>query len=140
MEEQIEHIGSTAIQGIYAKPIIDILAGIEDIDKDFSQLEKDLRKTGFYRLRVERPSEVIFAKFQNESFQVKTHFLHLVDYEDELWKNLLFFRDYLRKNEEERKTYESLKIRYTEKHSEGIEDYTNFKESFVQDIISKREK
>lgn len=81
---QIEHVGSTAVKGIIAKPIIDIVVGVESIDNNLTQLEKELRSCGFYRLRVERPNEIVFARFKGKSFEVKTHYIHLTNYQGEL--------------------------------------------------------
>src|SRR5699024_153775 len=89
-EERIERIGSTAIIGIEAKPIIDILLGVDDLTVMTSDVSH--RKIGFYRLRVHRPDEVVFAKFTDETFEIKTHIIHVVTYKRELWNNLLFFR------------------------------------------------
>jgi len=137
-ESQIEHIGSTAIKGMKAKPIIDILLGVENLQCIDRILEKALYSIGFYRLRVERENEVVFAKFADEGFETKTHFIHAVKFNGELWKNLIFFRDYLNENEEERKAYENVKEAYLQHCSTGINDYTNFKEEFVQRIFSER--
>ena len=137
-ENQIEHIGSTAIKGIKAKPIIDILLGMEDLADIDRDLEKALRSIGFYRLRVERENEVVFAKFADEGFEIKTHFIHAVTFNGDVWKNLIFFRNYLNDNEEEKKTYENVKETYLQHRSVGVNDYTNFKEGFVQRIFSKR--
>lgn len=137
-ENQIEHIGSTAIKGIKAKPIIDILLGMEDLADINRNIEKALQSIGFYRLRVERENEVVFAKFADEGFETKTHFIHAVTLNGQLWKNLIFFRDYLNENEEEKKTYENVKEAYVQHRSTGINDYTNFKEEFVQRIFLER--
>lgn len=135
---QIEHIGSTAIVDMKAKPILDILIGVEDILTIDRVFEQALRTIGFYRLRIERPNEVVFAKFKDESFEIKTHFIHVVNYKEELWENLLFFRNYLNDNESAKSDYVHLKERYVASHSTGIDDYTKFKEEFVKHIFSKR--
>ncbi|WP_391209312.1 GrpB family protein [Psychrobacillus sp. L4] len=124
----IEHIGSTAITDMVAKPIIDILVGVDDIEKVDIPFMKALQKVGFLRLKVERPGEIEFAKFTDDTFEVKTHFIHLVDYDNELWRNLVFFRDYLNTNEKAREEYKRLKIT----------EYTNLKEPFVKSIFAKR--
>ena len=137
-ESQIEHIGSTSIEGIKAKPIIDILLGVENLECINRDFEKALHSIGFYRLRVERENEVVFAKFADEGFEIKTHFIHAVTFNGQLWKNLIFFRNYLNDNEEEKKAYENIKEAYLQHRSVGVNDYTNFKEEFVQRIFSKR--
>ncbi|WP_332646585.1 GrpB family protein [Lysinibacillus sp. 54212] len=138
-EDRIEHIGSTAIEGIKAKPIIDILLGVEVLEKIDRDFERALRSIGFYRLQVERQAEVVFAKFADEGFEIKTHFIHAVALNGKLWKNLIFFRDYLNENEAEKKAYENVKMAYLQKSATGINDYTRWKEDFVQRVFLKRD-
>lgn len=135
---QIEHIGSTSVNGIQAKPIIDILIGITDIEKVSDSLIKSLQNVGFYRLRVERPNEIVFAKFTDSSYQVKTHFIHLVNFNGELWNNLIFFRDYLNSNENAKREYEKLKLDFTRQSTQGVNEYTEHKEAFVKKIFELR--
>lgn len=138
-ENRIEHIGSTAIEGISAKPIIDILLGVDDINNIDKEMESKLRVIGFYRLRVVRPNEVVFAKFKDETFDVKTHFVHAVVFKEELWENLIFFRDYLNKHNNIKMEYANIKEDYLrQNNSTGINEYTDFKEEFVKKIFSKR--
>ena len=73
--EQIEHIGSTSIEGIRAKPIIDILIGVESLTTLDKPFFKDLQNAGFYRLKVERPNEIVCAKFTDETFEIILDFL-----------------------------------------------------------------
>ena len=136
-EERIEHIGSTAIQGMPAKPVIDILIGIDNLNQADKDLMKSFGKEGFLRLKMERPGEIVLAKFKDDSFQVKTHFIHLVKYQQQLWKNLIFFRDYLNENEEARRQYLNIKEEFLNNKSEGIIEYTDFKEAFVKRIINE---
>ena len=136
-DERIEHIGSTAIQGMPAKPVIDILVGIDDLDSVEQSLFQCFGKKGFLRLKVERSGEIVLAKFKDDSYQVKTHFIHLVEYRKQLWNNLIFFRDYLNENEEARRQYLNIKEEFLNNKSEGILEYTDFKETFVKRIISE---
>jgi GrpB-like predicted nucleotidyltransferase (UPF0157 family) len=134
----IQHIGSTSIEGIQAKPVIDILMGVDDINNISDSFFKAMRKAGFYRLRVERPSEIVFAKFTDDTFEVKTHFVHLVNYQGDKWCELLFFRDYLNANEDIKRQYEKLKLNFLNSKLKGIDEYTSYKEQFVQSIFDKR--
>lgn len=133
----IEHIGSTAIKEMPAKPIIDILVGIDDLNQIDKDLMRSFGKEGFLRLKVERPGEIVLAKFKDDSYKVKTHFIHLVEYRKQLWNDLIFFRDYLNKNEDARRQYLSIKEEFLNNQSEGIVEYTDFKEAFVKRIISE---
>ncbi|MEK4628560.1 GrpB family protein [Solibacillus sp. FSL R7-0682] len=134
---QIEHIGSTAINGMKAKPIIDILIGVEQLEEIDKTFYNGLQQAGFYRLKVERPNEVVCAKFLDESFEVKTHFIHLVEVNKEKWKQLLFFRDYLNANSDAKIQYETIKASFFMTDLKGINAYTDYKEEYVKGIISK---
>lgn len=136
--DRIQHIGSTSIEGIQAKPVIDILMGVNDIDNISESFLKEMRKAGFYRLRVERPAEIVFAKFTDDTFEVKTHFLHVVNYQEDKWCDLVFFRDYLNANESIKRQYEKLKLNFLNSNLKGIDEYTSYKEQFVQSIFDKR--
>lgn len=136
---RIEHIGSTAIEGMSAKPIIDIVAGVDDLESVDKEFFIDLSKVGFLRLRVERPGEIVLAKFSDDTYKIKTHFLHLVEYDGELWNNLIFFRDYLNTHEDVRKGYLDIKQNFLKHSSTGIKEYTDSKEVFVREIYGKRD-
>lgn len=138
LPDQIEHVGSTAIHGIAAKPILDMVVGIDSIESVDPQFLKQLKSVGFLRLRVERPNEIVLAKFVDETYEVKTHYIHLVDYGGEVWQNLIFFRDYLNANEDARQQYQSIKLEYLRTSSSGIQEYTEFKEAFVKEVFEKR--
>ncbi|MGD7043037.1 GrpB family protein [Jeotgalibacillus proteolyticus] len=137
-ETRIEHIGSTAIKGMAAKPVLDMVVGVNDIQNVEDDLFAGLKLAGFLRLKVERPNEIVLAKFSNETYEKKTHYIHLVEFQEEFWNNLLFFRDYLNSNELARKKYLEIKLDYLKTASTGIEEYTNRKEAFVKEIFQKR--
>ncbi|OCA90344.1 dephospho-CoA kinase [Bacillus sp. FJAT-27225] len=137
-EHRIEHIGSTAIKDMVAKPILDVLVGVDDIENVDKYIFKGLASIGFLRLRVQRPKEIVLAKFTDDTYEEKTHFIHMVEYEKDLWQNLIFFRDYLISNQAAREEYQNLKMRFIEQHNGGIDDYTDFKEQFVKEIFRKR--
>ncbi|GIN86252.1 hypothetical protein J6TS2_26380 [Heyndrickxia sporothermodurans] len=61
-ENQIEHIGSTAIKDMQAKPIIDVMVAVDDLDAKDPSIIKGLKAIGFLRLKVERPNEIVLAK------------------------------------------------------------------------------
>ena len=137
-ENRIEHIGSTAIKDMVAKPILDLVVGVDDINNVDNAILQGLKDAGFFRLRVQRPNEIVLAKFTDESFEEKTHFIHLVEYNKDLWKNLIFFRDYLNSNGEAREQYKNLKLAFLKNNNSGINEYTDYKEQFVKGIYKKR--
>lgn len=137
-ENRIEHIGSTAIKNIVAKPILDLVVGVDDIENVDKSIFQGLKEAGFLRLRVERPNEIVLAKFTDDTYEEKTHFIHLVEYNKELWKNLIFFRNYLNSNETAREQYRELKMKFLEEKNGGIIEYTEYKEQFVKGIYENR--
>ena len=139
-EDRIEHIGSTAVIGMNAKPIIDILVGVDDITNFNENIISGLKNIGFLRLKVQRPNEIVFARFTDETYMVKTHYIHLVEYRKEMWNNLVFFRDYLNSNEYARLEYLMVKKDYLAESSTGVNEYTKHKEDFVKKIFSLRTK
>ena len=137
---RIEHIGSTSIRGIKAKPIIDFAVGVDDINNVPSHIFKSLQEISFYRLRVELENEIVLAKFDNnETFDIKTHIIHMVDYKGEKWNDLISFRDKLNSSVELRREYEELKVNYIENETGKMDDYTNYKESFILKVLQKKE-
>jgi GrpB-like predicted nucleotidyltransferase (UPF0157 family) len=121
-----------------AKPILDIVVGVDDLQNVDEMIFSGLKNVGFQRLRVERPEEIVLAKFTDETYEEKTHYIHLVEFQKEIWSNLIFFRDYLNLNEPARKKYLEIKFEYLEKQSTGINEYTEYKEKFVKNIFKKR--
>ncbi|WP_277584387.1 GrpB family protein [Psychrobacillus antarcticus] len=136
--ERIQHIGSTAIKDMPAKPIIDLLVGVDDLAKIEKTLFKELQNIGFLRLRVERADEIVLAMFTDDTYEVKTHFIHMVDFDKELWRNQLFFRDYLNSNVEAREEYRKIKTTSAKQEDININTYTDLKEPFVKSIFTRR--
>ncbi|KGX92736.1 hypothetical protein N781_15625 [Pontibacillus halophilus JSM 076056 = DSM 19796] len=133
-DERIEHVGSTSLADVKAKPIIDLLVGVDDY-KDSQSILQDLKQLGFLRLKVERPNEMVCARFKDEAYKVKTHYIHLTNYRGELWEQMIQFRNYLLQSREARKEYEAIKEAYVKDHAKGIAAYTEHKEPFIQRIL-----
>lgn len=130
----VEHIGSTAIKGIKAKPIIDILAGIPSMGKSKDYV-KPLKKLGFDPRPFGGPNKhLLFVKGEESN---RTHYLHLVKHGGQIWRNDIFFRDYLNKNKKAAKIYEKLKIELAEKFPQERIKYTKAKAQFIKSILAK---
>ncbi|WP_050922991.1 GrpB family protein [Vibrio harveyi] len=134
---QIEHIGSTAILDMPAKPIIDIVLGIEHFPHVSPKLIDALKSVGFLCLKVEKQDEIVFAKFTDDSYQVKTHYLHLTQYQGQLWRDWIQFRDRLNGNAELRSEYLALKFSLVKQAEITIEKYTDAKTSLVRKVINE---
>ncbi|QUW20530.1 GrpB family protein [Sporosarcina sp. Marseille-Q4063] len=133
---RIEHIGSTSIKGIKAKPMIDFAVGVDDVNNVPSHIFRSLQEISFYRLRVVLEDEIVLAKFDNnETFDVKTHIIHMVDYRGEKWNDLILFRDKLNSSQALRKEYEELKANYIQNETGDMDDYTNYKERFILGVL-----
>ena len=134
---RIAHIGSTAVEAIEAKPIIDIMVGVDTLEDVPTSFFDACKAIGFYRLRVVRENEMILARFIDTTFAVKTHIIHLVTYEGEKWQDFTIFRDELRALATLRAEYEALKKAYIAKFDGNIVGYTEHKEAFVKRVVQE---
>jgi len=134
LEIQIEHVGSTAIPGVLAKPIIDMMLGFSKPEQT-EIIYKKLEELG-YEDRGERgvPGRRLFVKGPEEK---RTHYLHVTKIDNSFWQEHIIFRDYLRQNQKGRDEYNKLKQDLAEKFSDKRELYTKAKSDFIQNIINK---
>lgn len=130
----IEHIGSTAVPGLAAKPIIDMLMGVRSL-ADVSELSPVLEKNGYeYRENGSDDKQVLFVKGPEEK---RTHYLHIMEFGGPMWRNDLAFRDYLRTHPEAAVQYQSLKQELASKYKDDRTNYTKGKEDFIGEILAK---
>lgn len=131
----IEHVGSTAISGVPAKPIIDIrIAVLKLNDQVVEKIDTMLSQIGYF-LMHKYPSRYFFAKGPEEC---RTHHISLVEIDDKNeWKNTILFRDYLRSNKNDCVDYSNLKTKLAEKFATDRTSYTAAKENYIQSIIKK---
>ncbi len=131
----IEHVGSTAIPTISAKPIVDILAGASSL-KDVKHKVLRLKKVGYGHIKRFPNSrlQIILAKGKRQRTYV---YLHLVRYNGVIWKNYIVFRDYLLENPKIAVDYDRLKKKLAKKYALERMQYTKLKELFVHRIIAK---
>lgn len=127
----VEHVGSTAVPGLCAKPIVDILIGIESLG-NLKDIERALVVLGFtpWHSGTNRNS---FER-KNE-FEVAAHHAHVVAYEGSDWVNQIAFRNHLRMNEDARVAYEVLKKRLAFRFSD-TRDYSEAKSDFIAEILA----
>lgn len=128
-----EHIGSTAIEGICAKPIVDILAVVDDLDEAES-LVSLLTEYGYEYRPGEVEERLFFAKGPRTN---RTIYLSVTEIESGFYQEKIIFRDYLRENPETAEKYASLKKRLAEKYPNDRERYTAEKGDFIQSILSQ---
>jgi GrpB-like predicted nucleotidyltransferase (UPF0157 family) len=140
---RIEHFGSTAIPGLSAKPIIDILVEVSSLEETKEIVVPILTAQGYeYFWRPSFGDDVppFYAWFikRNEKKQ-RTHHLHMIERNFDLWDRL-FFRDYLIEHPEIAGEYESLKLRLAAAFPNDRSAYTEAKTEFVIKItgLAKR--
>jgi GrpB-like predicted nucleotidyltransferase (UPF0157 family) len=128
----IDHIGSTSIPTIKAKPIIDLALHVRDFDQVTSKLEA-FRKLGFtYKGKAVLPNALYFNLTIDS---ISYCHLHVFENYAQEWKNHLYFRDYLRKYPEVAKEYEALKEALMHTHRNDRVKYTNEKASFILNTV-----
>ncbi len=125
----VQHFGSTAIPGIHAKPILDILAGVRRRD-DILECRPELQALGYgYVPRAGVPGHHVFGKGEP-----RTHLLHVVEHGSRNWSGNLWFRDRLRADPALAAEYDALKLRLAEAHLGNRARYTQEKSAFIQRI------
>lgn len=129
----VHHIGSTSIPGISAKPIIDIMVGVESLEKSKPCIEL-LEKIQYQYFPYKPDQEHWFCK---PSPQHRTHHLHIIPTTHPDFKARLAFRDYLRNNPRYKNEYEDLKKNLAKKFINNRDAYTDAKTQFVNKILSK---
>ncbi len=138
---RIEHIGSTAIPRLKAKPTIDILLEVPGfMDRD--GMVKKLKKLNYHDIPKPEnpPPHVMFAKgYTIHGFKGQAYHIH-VRYRGD-WDEF-YFRDYLRAHPDTAQKYGDLKVRLSKTYTNDREAYTNNKNSFIKRItrIARKEK
>jgi len=134
---RIEHVGSTSVKGLLAKPIIDIILGLTS-DINLEQI-KTILSTNQYNDRGDEfvEGEYLFVKGTED---IRTHHLHLIDYNSNLWKNYIFFRNYLKSDKTALNQYNQLKLELARKFATDRKAYTASKADFIQKILKITEK
>ncbi len=137
---RIEHFGSTAVNGLSAKPIIDILIEIpvltESLKQEIISKMSELDYQFIWRTDNEIPYMNFVKGYTPEGFSGKTFHVHMADKNHNLWDRI-YFRDYLRLYPEVAKQYENLKIELAEKYRFNREDYTEAKSDFIKSVTEK---
>ena len=128
----IEHVGSTAIPGLCAKPVIDIMVAVTSL-RESEPAKSALREAGYQY--AEYKTEVMHW-FCKPSFAMRTHHLHLIPFGAPLWHDRLKFRDVLRADPVLAADYATLKLALASKFEFDREAYTEAKSAFVARILA----
>lgn len=130
----IEHVGSTSVLNLSAKPIIDIAVGVKDI-RALQSVIPVLTKAGYDVLdSIQTEMEVLARKGAPDC---RTHYIHVEILNGDRWQSHILFRDYLKKHLQAVKDYEQLKQSLAKRYPNDRKKYTAAKSAFIQEIIKQ---
>jgi GrpB-like predicted nucleotidyltransferase (UPF0157 family) len=135
--EEIEHVGSTAVPGLAAKPVIDIMVGVKSLVESSILVERLVGIGYEYVPEFERvlPFRRYFRKMREGR---RTHQIHLVERPNaEWWDRHLLFRDYLRVHPEAAEEYARLKYELSHRFGEDRVAYTEAKTAFISEVVRR---
>lgn len=129
---QIEHVGSTSVSGLCAKPIIDMLLVVEDSADELSYVP-ELEAAG-YILRIREPEWFEHRLFKGTDIDINLHVFSVGTPEID---RMLRFRDWLRSNEPDRDKYAQVKRRLAKNKWHHVQHYADAKTSIIQEIMER---
>jgi GrpB-like predicted nucleotidyltransferase (UPF0157 family) len=139
---RIEHFGSTAVPGLAAKPVIDMLVEVTDLEETRRLIAPILESQGYdYFWRPTRGADggPFYAWFikRNTNTGIRTHHIHMVEASfTEHWDRLLF-RDYLIEHPDVARAYEALKLNLASAYPNDRVAYTQAKSEFIDRITTQ---
>ena len=133
---RIEHFGSTAVPGLAAKPIIDLLVEVRSLTEAKQVAISQLETLSYaYWFDNPNPQRMFFVKGLPPN-SPRTHHIHMVESDSELWERLLF-RDYLCKYSDEAARYAQLKYQLAQRYLTDREAYTSGKAEYIESVMRK---
>ena len=130
----IQHVGSTSIQGLASKPIIDIAVGVTSLEEGHKCIEP-LEQIGY---EYKGEAGISGRLFSTKGYGVNTtHHIHIEEVGSINWWNQILLRDYLRLHNDARDEYAELKKNLAKKYANDRETYTERKADFILDIIAR---
>ncbi|MBO4769733.1 MAG: GrpB family protein [Clostridia bacterium] len=128
-----QHVGSTSVKGICAKPIIDIAVGVSDF-RVIPEMIRCLEGNGFIYRGQDHPEQYLFVCGDIDE---RTHHIHVVIYGSDEWNGYLNMRDYLNSHGEDAATYSALKESLAKRYPDDRETYTAMKSEMISEILAK---
>lgn len=129
----VEHIGSTSVAGMPAKPVVDVLAPVRSLDEARAAVPA-LEADGWL-FWPDDPCRYYRLWFLHPRPDARTHHLHVVEHGHPHATALLAFRDALRADPSLRDDYADLKRRLAGEHRDNRNAYTNAKSDFVEQVL-----
>lgn len=136
-EFRIEHVGSTSIPGLSAKPIIDIAIGVTD-ESLLYKFADILGNAGYSVLNsMEEKGEILIQKGLPEC---RTHHIHMQKIGSTYWNNFVYFKQYMLDHPEKVKEYENLKTELARLYANERKKYTASKNDFISKVLEEAHK
>lgn len=133
----IEHVGSTSIKGLSAKPIIDISLGVNKLS-DFDKVKEHYLNNNEYKIKENyEENEILLIKGPEEDV---TNYIHIMEINGDRYKDTILFRNYLRNNKIKMKEYEDLKKKLAKEYPLDRRSYTSLKNDFIKSTITEAKK
>ncbi len=133
---RVSHIGSTAVQGIFAKNIIDVMVEISQ-NADMNDTAQILEQNGFIVMSSEANRISLNLGYTENGFEEKVYHIHLRYTGD---NDELYFRDYLNDHPDVAKEYEALKLQLWKQYEHNRDAYTNAKTDFISKWTAEAQK
>lgn len=124
----MHHIGSTAVQDIWAKPIIDVLIEAETVEQ-LEKITKTLQENGYLLMNRNATRASLNKGYTEQGFADRVFHIHVRLKGD---CDEVYFRDYLNAHPDVAKAYESLKLDLWKRYEHDRDGYTNAKKEFVE--------
>lgn len=131
----IQHVGSTSISSIHAKPIIDLAVGVSHL-RDIMPLMESLRQNGFLFRGEDVSGQLLFVMGDLEK-DLRTHHIHVVRWKGKEWNDYINFRDYLNAFPLEAAQYDACKRDLAVSFANCRRRYTEGKRRMIEDILAK---
>lgn len=127
---KIEHVGSTAVNGLLAKPIVDIAIGLDSFE-DIKIYENKLKEIYTFKENFKKNEILLIKENKTETFFL----IHILLVNDKRYQDMIKFRNILNNNKEILKEYEDLKIMLSKKYANDRKMYTQSKNKFITNIL-----
>ncbi|MFI4955225.1 MAG: GrpB family protein [Gammaproteobacteria bacterium] len=135
----IQHVGSTAISNMRAKPILDIQIAVDSLEAIKPMAISALAQLEYIFWDANPDLErMFFVKSMPPFGEKRTHHVHITEYTSKHWQDKIFFRDYLKAHPETAKEYEDLKCTLEKRYKYDREQYTDAKTSFINKVLIYR--
>ncbi|OXM16096.1 GrpB family protein [Paenibacillus herberti] len=131
---EIEHIGSTSIEGMAAKPLIDMMISVQRLD-DVEMLVDPLAQLNYEYVHKPKFSNRLF--FRKGPWRAGTHHLHVYAKNSKEWNQQLLFRNFMQANRDQAQAYMELKRELAIRYRHDRVSYTAGKDEFIRRILSE---